>query len=81
MRGPLPRPPASLDPNNTLLPRHPAPEQVAERLAGAAIGALMVGLLNAVGQVMFPELAYFVIFGPVAAILAFRPLGLFGKPA
>ncbi len=50
-------------------------------LAGAAIGALMVGLLNAIGQVMFPELAYFVIFGPVAAILAFRPLGLFGKPA
>jgi branched-chain amino acid transport system permease protein len=50
-------------------------------LVGAAIGALMVGLLNAIGQVMFPELAYFVIFGPVAAILAFRPLGLFGKPA
>ncbi len=50
-------------------------------LPGAAIGALLVGLLNSVGQVMFPELAYFVIFGPMAALLAFRPLGLFGKAA
>ena len=50
-------------------------------LGGAAIGALLVGLLNSVGQVMFPELAYFVIFGPMALILAFRPLGLFGKAA
>jgi branched-chain amino acid transport system permease protein len=50
-------------------------------LVGAAVGALMVGLLNTVGQVMFPELAYFVIFGPMALILAFRPLGLFGRTA
>jgi branched-chain amino acid transport system permease protein len=49
-------------------------------LVGAAVGALIVGMLNTVGQVMFPELAYFVIFGPMAAILAFRPLGLFGRP-
>lgn len=50
-------------------------------LAGVAVGALLVGLLNTVGQVMFPELAYFVIFGPMAIILAFRPLGLFGRTA
>lgn len=50
-------------------------------LVGAAVGSLLVGLLNTIGQVMFPELAYFVIFGPMAAILAFRPLGLFGKAA
>jgi branched-chain amino acid transport system permease protein len=50
-------------------------------LVGAAVGALLVGLLNSIGQVMFPELAYFVIFGPMAAILAFRPLGLFGRAA
>ncbi|WP_029005408.1 branched-chain amino acid ABC transporter permease [Azorhizobium doebereinerae] len=48
-------------------------------LVGAAVGALIVGMLNTVGQVMFPEFAYFVIFGPMAAILAFRPLGLFGR--
>lgn len=50
-------------------------------LVGAAVGALLVGLLNSIGQVLFPELAYFVIFGPMALILAFRPLGLFGKAA
>ena len=50
-------------------------------LAGAAVGAVLVGLLNSFGQVLFPELAYFVIFGPMAAILAFRPLGLFGRAA
>ena len=44
-------------------------------LAGAAVGALLVGMLNAVGQVIFPELAYFAIFGPMAVLLAFRPLG------
>jgi branched-chain amino acid transport system permease protein len=26
-------------------------------------------------------LAYFVIFGPMALLLAFRPLGLFGRAA
>ncbi|HVL56666.1 MAG TPA: branched-chain amino acid ABC transporter permease [Burkholderiaceae bacterium] len=50
-------------------------------LLGAAVGALLVGMLNVVGQVAFPELAYFVIFGPMAIILAFRPLGLFGRAA
>jgi branched-chain amino acid transport system permease protein len=48
-------------------------------LMGAAVGSLLVGLLNTFGQVMFPELAYFVIFGPMAVLLAFRPLGLFGR--
>ena len=48
-------------------------------LAGAAVGALFVAMLNTFGQVWFPELAYFVIFGPMAILLAFRPLGLFGR--
>jgi branched-chain amino acid transport system permease protein len=50
-------------------------------LIGVAAGSLLVGLLNTFGQVMFPELAYFVIFGPMAVLLAFRPLGLFGRAA
>ena len=50
-------------------------------LVGVAVGSILVGLLNTIGQVMFPELAYFVIFGPMALLLAFRPLGLFGKAA
>jgi len=48
-------------------------------LAGAAIGSLMLGFLATFGQIWFPELAYFVIFGPMALLLAFRPLGLFGR--
>lgn len=50
-------------------------------LVGAAIGSLFVGMLATFGQVWFPELAYFVIFGPMAVLLAFRPLGLFGRAA
>lgn len=50
-------------------------------LLGAAVGSLLVGMLATFGQVWFPELAYFVVFGPMAILLAFRPLGLFGKAA
>jgi branched-chain amino acid transport system permease protein len=48
-------------------------------LVGVGVGSLLVGVLNTLGQVMFPEFAYFVIFGPMAVLLAFRPLGLFGR--
>ena len=48
-------------------------------LGGAAVGSLAVALLSTFGQVWFPELAYFVIFGPMALLLAFRPHGLFGR--
>lgn len=49
-------------------------------LAGAAVGSLAVVMLSTFGQVWFPELSYFVIFGPMALLLAFRPTGLFGRP-
>jgi branched-chain amino acid transport system permease protein len=48
-------------------------------LPGAALGSLAVAFLSTFGQVWFPELAYFVIFGPMALLLAFRPHGLFGR--
>jgi len=48
-------------------------------LVGAAVASLLVGLLATFGQVWFPELAYFIIFGPMALLLAFRPYGLFGR--
>ena len=50
-------------------------------LVGAGVGSLLVGMLATFGQAWFPELAYFVIFGPMAILLAFRPLGLFGRAA
>jgi branched-chain amino acid transport system permease protein len=48
-------------------------------LWGAAVGSFAVALLATFGQLWFPELSYFVIFGPMALLLAFKPTGLFGK--
>ena len=48
-------------------------------LKGAMIGSLMVGLLDNFGKAFFPELSYFTLFAPMAAILAIRPTGLFGR--
>jgi branched-chain amino acid transport system permease protein len=48
-------------------------------LSGALVGSLLIGLVNAFGKAMFPELSYFTIFVPVALIMAFRPQGLFGR--
>jgi branched-chain amino acid transport system permease protein len=48
-------------------------------LEGAIVGSLMVGLLDNFGKALFPELSYFTLFAPMAAILALRPTGLFGK--
>ncbi len=47
-------------------------------LEGAMIGALIVGLLDAYGRWLLPEMSYFVLFGPMAILLLFRPRGLFG---
>jgi len=47
-------------------------------LGGAMIGALIVGLLDAYGRWLLPEMSYFVLFGPMAILLLFRPRGLFG---
>ena len=48
-------------------------------LRGALVGALLVGLLDNFGKALFPELSYFTLFAPMAAILAIRPTGLFGR--
>jgi branched-chain amino acid transport system permease protein len=47
-------------------------------LKGALVGALLVGLLDNFGKALFPQLAMFTIFAPMAIILAVRPTGLFG---
>jgi branched-chain amino acid transport system permease protein len=47
-------------------------------LKGAFVGALAVGLLDNFGKTLFPQLALFTIFAPMAIILAIRPTGLFG---
>ena len=48
-------------------------------LRGAIIGSLLVGLLDSFGKALYPEIAYFTIFGPMAIVLAIRPQGLFGR--
>jgi branched-chain amino acid transport system permease protein len=48
-------------------------------LKGALLGSLLVGLLDNFGKALFPELSYFTLFAPMAAILAVRPTGLFGR--
>src|SRR2546425_1177994 len=47
-------------------------------LKGAFVGGLLVGLLDNFGKALFPELALFTVFAPMAIILAIRPTGLFG---
>jgi branched-chain amino acid transport system permease protein len=48
-------------------------------LKGAVIGSLMVGLLDNFGKALAPEFSYFTLFAPMAAILAVKPTGLFGR--
>ena len=50
-------------------------------VAGAAVGALVVGLARACAVHFFPEVELFVIYAVMAVVLAFRPQGLFGRPA
>ena len=48
-------------------------------LRGAVVGSLLVGLMDNFGKALFPELAYFTLYAPMAIILAVRPTGLFGR--
>ncbi len=48
---------------------------------GCLLAAGLVGLVDEFGKALFPELAFFTIFAPVAVLLAVRPRGLFGKAA
>ena len=50
-------------------------------LKGAAVGSIMVGLLDNWGKALFPDFSYFTIFLPMAIILAVKPTGLFGIKA
>ena len=46
-------------------------------VGGALVGALIVGLARAAAVHLVPEIELFVIYGVMAAVLAFRPEGLF----
>ncbi|WP_406280363.1 branched-chain amino acid ABC transporter permease [Embleya sp. NBC_00896] len=48
-------------------------------IGGALTAAFAVGLIDQYGKVWFPEWALFTLYASVAALLAVRPRGLFGK--
>jgi branched-chain amino acid transport system permease protein len=50
-------------------------------LPGAAIGSVLVGLLDAFGRSLLPDLSYFTLFAPMALVLLLRPRGLLGRSA
>jgi len=48
-------------------------------LKGAAVGSILVGMVDTFGKALIPDLSYFTLFLPMALVLAIRPRGLFGK--
>jgi branched-chain amino acid transport system permease protein len=48
-------------------------------LQGAAVGSVLIGLVDAFSKLWVPELSYFAVFAPMAIILMFRPAGLFAR--
>lgn len=48
-------------------------------MKGAFFGSIIVAALDNFGKSLFPELAMFTIFAPMAIILAIKPTGLWGR--
>ncbi len=48
-------------------------------LPGAVVGSIIVGMADAFGRALFPDLSYFTLFAPMALILVLRPRGLLGR--
>jgi branched-chain amino acid transport system permease protein len=48
-------------------------------VAGAAIGALLIGLTDTFGKVFFPQISSILIYVLMAGVLLWRPNGLLGK--
>ena len=47
---------------------------------GAFLGALLVGIADTFGKVLFPSLSGAIVYAVMAGVLLFRPRGLFGAP-
>lgn len=50
-------------------------------LKGAAVGALLIGLAEQIGLAYLPTYSAVISFVIMVAVLAYRPYGLFGRPA
>ena len=50
-------------------------------ISGTAVGAVLVGMAEQVGQALFPTYSVILTFLIMAVVLALRPQGLLGRPA
>jgi branched-chain amino acid transport system permease protein len=50
-------------------------------IEGAALGSIVIGLIDSFSRVWIPEFSYFAVFAPMAIILMVRPRGLLGRRA
>ncbi|MGJ3507606.1 branched-chain amino acid ABC transporter permease [Enemella sp. A6] len=50
-------------------------------IKGAALGAVLIGLIQTLGQAYLPQVAAFMLFGLMVLVLLVRPRGLFGRAA
>jgi branched-chain amino acid transport system permease protein len=50
-------------------------------IEGAAVGSIVIGLIDSFSRIWIPELSYFAVFAPMAIILMVRPRGLLGRRA
>ncbi|HET8591820.1 MAG TPA: branched-chain amino acid ABC transporter permease [Nakamurella sp.] len=48
-------------------------------IQGAAVGSVVIGLIDSFSRVWIPEFSYFAVFAPMALILMLRPRGLLGR--
>ena len=48
-------------------------------IRGAFAGAMLIGLVDAFGKALIPDFASFTVYGLMAAVLLWRPQGLFGR--
>ena len=48
-------------------------------LLGAFVGSFIIGFIYTFGIALLPDLAYVILFLPMIFVIAFRPMGLFGR--
>jgi branched-chain amino acid transport system permease protein len=48
-------------------------------IEGAAVGSVLIGLIDTFSRLWLPEFSYFAVFAPMALVLMIRPQGLLGK--
>ena len=48
-------------------------------LLGAFVGSFIIGFVYTFGIALLPDLAYVILFLPMIFVIAFRPMGLFGR--